>query len=193
VDYWNHLGWIDPFSSPVFSRRQREYSESLQSEAYTPQMVIDGKAAFVGSDQNRALAAISRDLKEPRVMVSIQPVRGADTSGQNSASFAIKVGEHPRLNLRGKALVFLAITEDDLQSNVRSGENSGRTLAHTGVVRELKTIGTLDVQPDAVFQANAVIKISSTWKRKDLRAVAFLEHQGSHRILGAAETPFPSL
>jgi hypothetical protein len=99
----------------------------------------------------------------------------------------------PPLDTKTKGLVFLAVTENNLQSSVSSGENSGRRLAHTAVVRELKMIGKVDTRPDAVFTARPTVQISNGWKRKDLRAVIFVQLQGSRRILGAAETPFPSL
>ena len=192
VDYWNRLGWTDPFSSAAFSERQREYAEALKSDAYTPQMVVDGKATFVGSDESRAFAAISGELNAPRAMVSIQPVGPANSSGQSSTSFSVNVGELSRLSLTGNASVVLVVTEDNLQSAVRSGENSGRNLVHTGVVRELKTIATIDLERKAVFRAQSEVKISSAWKRKDLRAIVFVQHQGSHRIIGVAETNFPA-
>jgi hypothetical protein len=193
VDYWNRLGWADPFSSPVFSERQRAYSDSLKSEAYTPQMVVDGKVEFVGSDGNQALRAISNELHAARCTVRIEPISPASSSRQNLASFSVQVEKLPPLDTNMKGFVFLAVTENNLQSSVGSGENSGRRLAHTAVVRELKMIGKLDTRPDAAFTAQPTVEISNEWKRKNLRAVAFVQLQGSHRILGAAETPFPSL
>src|SRR5947208_3501621 len=58
VDYWNQLGWADPFSSAGFTDRQRQYAEVLHGDGvYTPQMVVDGKTGFVGSDNQKALRA----------------------------------------------------------------------------------------------------------------------------------------
>jgi hypothetical protein len=141
VDYWNRLGWADPFSSSVFSERQRAYSDSLKSEAYTPQMVVDGKVEFVGSDRNQALKAISNELHAARCTVRIEPISPASSSRQNLVSFSVQVEKLPPLDTNIKGFVFLAVTENNLQSSVSSGENSGRRLAHTAVVRELKMIG----------------------------------------------------
>jgi hypothetical protein len=193
VDYWNRLGWADPFSSSVFSERQRAYSDSLKSEAYTPQMVVDGKVEFVGSDRNQALKAISNELHAARCTVRIEPISPASSSRQNLASFSVQVEKLPPLDTNIKGFVFLAVTENNLQSSVSSGENSGRLLAHTAVVRELKMIGKLDTRPDTAFTAQPTVEISNGWKRKDLRAVVFVQLQDSRRILGAADTPFPSL
>lgn len=191
VDYWNHLGWADPFSDALFSDRQREYSDLLNAGAYTPQMVVDGKVEFVGSDRDRALRAISREAHTPSATVHIQPVGPANSSAQ-LASFFVDVENLPPADAKKKGLVFLAVTESRLQSSVNRGENAGRNLSHTAVVRQLKLIGKVDARPDAAFRGQPQIEIANGWKRKDLRAVVFVQLQDSHRILGAAETSFPS-
>lgn len=192
VDYWNHLGWADPFSNSVFTERQREYSDSLNTGPYTPQMVVDGKVEFVGSDRDRALAVISREGRTPRATVRIQPISPANSSAQNLVSFSIHVENLSPPDSKKKGLVFLAVTESNLQSSVNRGENSGRNLSHTAVVRHLELIGKLDAQTDTAFMGQPKIEIAHEWKRKDLRAVAFVQLQDSHRIVGAAETPFPA-
>lgn len=193
VDYWNHLGWADPYSSAAFSERQREYSDSLRAGVYTPQMVVDGKVQFVGGDRDEAIEAISNASRMSKATVRIQPIAPVNSSARNSVSFTVQVGNIPLNGAKEKGLVFLAVTENNLQSNVAGGENSGRNLKHSAVVRELKMIGKLDARPDASFLARPTIKISREWKRNDLRAVAFIELQGSHKILGAAESLFPTL
>lgn len=193
VDYWNHLGWADPFSDAVFSERQRAYSDSLNSDTYTPQMVVDGKVEFIGSDRDRALEVISREAHLPRATVSILPVSPANSSAPNSVSFSVQVEKLPPLETKKNGFVFLAVTESNLQSSVNRGENSGRTLTHTAVVRELKLIGKLDAGSDADFVAHPAVKISSGWKLRNLRAIVFVQLQDSHKILGAAESVFPPL
>lgn len=193
VDYWNHLGWSDHYSSFAFSDRQKQYALVLRSDVYTPQMIVDGTVEFVGSDANRALKAISNQSRTSRVTVNIQPISSTSASERDSVSFSVRVEKLPPLDSKTKDLVFMAVTEDNLQSSVVRGENSGRTLAHTAVVRELKTIGKLDARPDAVFVAEPTIEISKGWKRQDLRAIVFVEAQDSHRIVGAAETYLPAL
>lgn len=191
VDYWNHLGWTDPYSSSEFTQRQREYSDSLHTGAYTPQMVVDGKVEFVGGDRARAMEAISSESRERQADVRIQPTGLESSIGQGKISFSVEVSQIPVEDRKKKSLVFLAVTENNLQSSVVGGENSGRTLAHTAVVRELKQIGKMETRPDASFRAEPQIVISKAWKREDLRAVVFVQFQGDHRILGAAESPFP--
>lgn len=192
VDYWNHLGWADPYSSAIFTERQREYSQSLHAGVYTPQMVVDGKVQFIGSDRDEAIEAISNASRMSKAKIRIQPISPANSSAHNSVSFAVQVENIPLKGAKQKGRVFLAVTENNLQSNVAGGENSGRNLKYSAVVRELKMIGRLDAKPDASFLARPTIRISREWKRNDLRAVVFIELQGSHEILGAAESLFPA-
>ena len=192
VDYWNHLGWADPYSSASFSTRQREYSESLRGGVYTPQMIVDGKVQFVGGDRDEALEAISKASRMSKADVRIQPIPPANSSARNSVSFSVQVEKIPLSGVKEKGLVFLAITENNLQSSVAAGENSGRNLKHTAVVRDLKMIGKVDPRPDASFLAQPSVKISNAWKLQNLRAVVFIQLQSSHKILGAAESEFPT-
>ncbi|MHB8653444.1 MAG: DUF1223 domain-containing protein [Terriglobia bacterium] len=192
VDYWNHLGWADPYSSASFTERQREYSQSLRAGVYTPQMVVDGKVQFLGSDRDEALEAISHASQMSKATIRIQPIAALNSSAPNSVSFSVQAGNIPLIGAKEKGLVFLAITENNLQTNVAGGENSGRNLRYSAVVRELKMIGRLDARPDASFLARPTVRISREWKRNDLRAVVFIELQGSHKILGAAESLFPA-
>jgi hypothetical protein len=191
VDYWNHLGWADPYSSSDFTGRQQAYSSSLHSGTYTPQMVVDGKVEFVGSDSNAALQAIRNESRAPQTAVQIQPVELNPSPGQKRIAFSVEVGQIPIRDGK-KSFVFLAITENNLRSSVAAGENSGRTLAHTAVVRELKLIGKLETRPEATFRAQPQVELSPNWNREDLRAIVFVQLQDNRRILGAAETAIPS-
>src|SRR5204863_10159916 len=84
VDYWNHLGWADPYSAAAFSERQHEYSGSLGSRVYTPQMVVDGKVEFVGGDSDEALKAISDESRRLKAIVRIQPNVPAASTGKDN-------------------------------------------------------------------------------------------------------------
>jgi hypothetical protein len=151
VDYWNQLGWKDPFSSAEFSARQSRYSDAWGEErVYTPQMVVDGRAEFAGGN---------------RLQVRVEDVPAGS---------------------RDTVEVLLAITEANLQSSVARGENSGRSLAHTGVVRRLEVIGI--VKPGTVFSAEPKLSLAIGWKRENLRGVVFLQER-CRRVLGAAVAP----
>lgn len=176
VDYWNHDGWTDRFSTKELTQRQQDYGTSFNLDSvYTPQMVVDGKAEFNGQDESRAKKAITTAINDPKANVSIARVDGSPESPLN-----IQIDSIPASK---KAEVFLAITEDHLQSNVGKGENTGRTLNHSGVVRELRTIGTVEGNS---FSAQPKLKLDASWKRPDLRAIAFVQDAKTRHILGAA-------
>ncbi|HXE91551.1 MAG TPA: DUF1223 domain-containing protein [Terriglobales bacterium] len=178
VDYWNYIGWTDPFSSAQYSERQSRYAEALGSQVYTPQMVVDGREDFVGSDERQARAAIVRASRERKAQVGIETSAGAN----GKTRVALRVTELPTLRAGARAILLLAITEDHLSVAVSRGENSGRRLSHTSVVRWLKRVAELDGGKD--FQTEIEVSTASDWKAKDLRAVAIVQESGSGRVLG---------
>jgi hypothetical protein len=176
VDYWNYLGWQDRFSSPLFSARQQDYGRLFQVESvYTPQMVVNGQVEFSGSDGERAIREIQKAAQGPRATVAVS------ISGD---TMRLKVEKLPPATRA--ADIFLAITETDLENNVLRGENSGRQLRHTGVVRSLTSMGHLDMKKAAAYSAEAKLNIRPEWRRENLRVVLFVQDRGSRKILGAA-------
>lgn len=133
VDYWNDLGWVDPFSAPVHSERQRGYAHALGVNGiYTPQMVVNGRAELVGSRGAEARSAIERALARPSsVGVSVFGARVKDAPGVIQVQY--RVSSAAAVNLQ------LALAEDATQTKVAGGENAGRTLKHRHVVRSFWT------------------------------------------------------
>jgi hypothetical protein len=173
VDYWDFQGWKDPFSSKQFSDRQAQYAQKqLSDEVYTPQMFVDGHKGFTGSDSGQAVDEIRNAAKTTKTEVRIEQL----DSATGSARFRITTGTGKDADL------LLAITEDGLESKVARGENSGRFLAHTGVVRSLKKVGR---SADKESSIETVVSLDPAWKREKLRAVAFLQRP-SGLIVGAA-------
>ena len=175
VDYWNRLGWKDRFSSAEFTQRQEQYTHALKVDGpYTPEMVVDGDVEFVGNDAGQAQRTIRQQASQlETAQVKIAPA-GADqltiqVKGPASSS--------------GNALVMLAITEDNLTTQVFSGENGGRTLHHAAVVRELRQVGALN---NGAIETTVPLKLEKEWKRNDLRAVVFVQNGPSGKIEGAA-------
>lgn len=188
VDYWNRLGWTDPYSSSEFSARQNDYARAFDTDGvYTPQMVVDGHAQFVGSHLSRAREAIaiaSHNSKAPvTVSLASEDIR--------AASITLEVrAERPQSVSEGdSAEVLLAITESGLRSSVSRGENAGRRLSHTAVVRKLMPLGSVDSQSGAQFVAKPVVQIDKGWKRDSLKAVVFVQERTSRRVLGVAAAP----
>jgi hypothetical protein len=179
VDYWNHLGWKDPFSSAEFTRRQTEYARQLGTgDIYTPQMVVDGRIGFVGSNAAAARDAITKAARSPRATVGLT----FTISSPTSLGLTLRVKDIPDVSAGDQADVWLAITEGRLMNNVLRGENSGRKLAHSAVTRKLVRIGTAR---DRAFSAEHTIALDPHWKRQDIKVIAFLQERSGRRVLGA--------
>jgi hypothetical protein len=175
VDYWNSLGWKDRFSSAQFSRRQEQYARALKVDGpYTPQMVVNGAAEFVGSSRARAYAAIAEAASRPDRAAIELSLRSPDKLGVKATS------------ANNGAVVMLAITEDNLTTNIGAGENSGRRLRHAAVVRELRQIGVIQ---NGNYTADVPLVLDKQWKPADLRAVIFIQSGEAGEVLGAASVP----
>jgi hypothetical protein len=175
VDYWNHLGWADPFSSPAFTARQRAYADAFgQRGVYTPQMVVDGAAELIGSNERAARKAIAAAAQQPRAKITL--ARSGD-------KVTITVTELPAA---GEASdLILAITEDGLSTAVPRGENAGATLVHAPVARALRRVLEIAPGEKGLTEAKDVsVQVDPAWKRENLRAVAFVERRASRRIVG---------
>src|SRR5215472_7664237 len=134
VDYWNHIGWADPYSSPAFSARQQQYARRFRTQGpYTPQMVVDGRSEFVGSDARAAESAIRSAAKYPKTAIRIS----------EDGPAVIDVAPLPPGTAR-KAAVFATYAMDSGTQDVVRGENKGRRLDHVAIAKELKQIGTVD-------------------------------------------------
>lgn len=184
VDYWNYIGWSDPFSSGVFSDRQGEYVRAFNRDgAYTPQMVVDGKIEFIGSKLNRAIEAIAEAARAPKAKVQIVSTAESPAS---SLRFQIRATGLPAISPNDRVEIALAITESDLKSSVTRGENAGRRLGHSSVVRQINIVGNTQVKDDLSLTAEAVVTLAKDWNHEKLRAVAFVQEHNSRRIIGAA-------
>ena len=189
VDYWNNLGWTDQYSKADFSQRQRDYSAAFDLDSvYTPQMIIDGHEEFVGGDWNRARAAILKAAQTVKGHIDLTLTHTADLD-QNSpiGKLAIQVKDLPARS--DDSEVLFAITENNLQTQVSRGENSGRYLYHSAVVRELNVVGHI-VANDETFVTERAISISPGWRRENLRVIAFVQEHRSHRVLAVGEIPW---
>lgn len=190
VDYWNQYGWLDPFSSADWTARQQEYvNKTPKPNPYTPEMVIDGQAQFVGSDAQQAQTAISAAAAAPETSVSVTQV---SLNAKGNGIFNISTGK-----LEGDAPgdateVWVAVTEDGLHSAPNAGENSGHTLNHAAVLRYLHKVGVAQGLGDAAFTGDVKVKINSKWNRKNINVVVFLQDEKSMKILGVASTKLTS-
>lgn len=185
VDYWNRLGWIDTYSAPVFSQRQRAYANRLGLNGlYTPQVVIDGQWECVGSDRSRIRKLLSEAALRPRQAIGLEIRPTADPR-----TFSIHVrldGVHGPM-VGTTAEVILAVTEEGLRTQVPRGENAGRLLRHAAVVRSLAPIGTLGGSK----RIDTDLRLEPGWDPARIRVVALLQEAGGGCILGSVADRMP--
>jgi hypothetical protein len=186
VDYWDQLGWKDRFSSAALTSRQRIYGARFNADdIYTPQMVVDGRSAFVGSDGAAARRTIEQASSRAHGSIVLQiRVGGFEKELANKAAATVIVQSLPPH--ADPVDVVIAVTEDRIQSKVTAGENHGRTLTHTAVVHDLVTLR--DAPDSPVRTVTTALRIDPTWKRQDLRVVAFVQERRGGAILASTVT-----
>jgi hypothetical protein len=178
VDYWNRLGWKDPFSSPLFSTRQKEYSYRLHGEGvYTPQLVVDGRFGFVGSDGHEAASAIQEAIRYPKIPIAIS---NASRDG-NQVTAHVEVPAAQQSLSGGRGILYIAFADNRAESHVARGENAGRALTHVGVTRVLKRVGTLDL--GAATARDVTLAIQPEAGVNGSRLVAFIQDIKTGRVL----------
>jgi len=182
VDYWNHIGWKDPYSARFYSDRQSAYAKRLGlASVYTPQMIVDGTIEFVGSDAALADKAFAKALRRPKLAVRLSDVAVGTVgvlqahleAGALQASFGLRAAD-----------VYVALALDHSESQVSHGENAGRTLAHTAVVRSMVKVGTF--RQGQAFAQDVRLKLEPGSDIRNLRLVAFVQEPGQGRVIGAA-------
>jgi hypothetical protein len=192
VDYWDHFGWKDRFSSAQFTARQSDYALAFGSVTiYTPQMIVDGRTEFVGSAEGRARQAILQAARAPKAVVQLEWSPRA-AAGAAEVPLRVRIGQLGGATPGDRAEVFLAITEGNLHSDVSRGENAGRKLDHAGVVRVLRVIGNADLGANPSFAAQPGVAIAAGWQRANLRAVVFVQERRRRRVLAAAAIAVPA-
>ena len=136
VDYWNYIGWTDPFAARFATERQRSYADSLDLRyAYTPQMVVNGAAEGTGSDRAKIESLIARAAAQRAEQPSMMIARSAD--GQ----ITVHVGAAPSVE-PGDGTLWLLSFDRQHSTEVLRGENGGHTLIDYNAVRSLERIGT---------------------------------------------------
>jgi hypothetical protein len=184
VDYWNRIGWVDPYSAETYTRRQNQYAEAFGLDSvYTPQAVVDGRAELVGSDERRLQQSIAQAARVPKATLTIERPTGAARG--DALIFSVRA---EGLGAAEEADVLIALTEDRISTDVPRGENAGRHLVHSAVMRLGVRVG--EVKPPATaFSGSATLSTQPGWQRANLRVVAFVQERRSLRILGVAALP----
>ena len=188
VDYWDNLGWRDPFSSAAFTRRQSDYSDRVfrNGEIYTPQLVVDGAFEAIGSDGGAVRDAIVHAAARPAADVT---VAARASGGQAHVEVSVRIPDS--IARRKTTDIYVALVEDGLTTRVERGENHGRTLPHFAVVRSLKAIGSVPPQATA-GSAAADIAFGQDWQPQRVRVIAFAQERDRLNVLGAGSTALSS-
>ncbi len=178
VDYWNHSGWSDPFSSAVFSERQRDYATTFRGDdVYTPQLVVDGAAGLVGSNAAGARDEILKAEKQQKTPVHLTNV--SRQSDRVLAHLEIAASDGGRRN----ALIYVALADNEQRSEVSGGENAGRSLSHVAVARAFIRVGAIGADG---FSKDLVVPLRSGGKN-GLRIIAVVQDRSSRRVLGVTQ------
>ncbi len=180
VDYWNYLGWNDPFAKAEYSTRQRDASRRNNARVvYTPQLLLNGADYRRGTfkdDMADRVNAINQ--VRPGARISLKLVPGS--TGELSVQGAVVVTDATR---RNGALAYLALYENNLANAVTSGENRGKELRHDFVVRSLA--GPFPVGPAGEAAFAHRFRLERGWKPADLRVASFVQNEISGDVLQA--------
>jgi hypothetical protein len=175
VDYWDDEGWRDPFSSHALTLRQTEYVERLhvREGAYTPQMVVDGSEAFVGSNRVEAARVLQSQIQTPKINMEISSLHLDD--GKIFAHISTAA-------VPAKAEVLVALALDHAHSQVLHGENGGHSLEHVAVVNRLTTVGKM--KKGESFSRDLTLQLDPN--SGPYRIITFIQEAGQGKVLGAA-------
>ncbi len=177
VDYWDRLGWKDAFSAKEYSQRQYKYASALKADVYTPQLIVNGQVAMIGSDAGKIAAILSKILSE-------QPVA--------TLSLQKPVTENGNVNVRYEAtgntknaILHIAVVEKKAVTTVKGGENMGATLTDYNVVRNFKTI-------DSIVNGEnmASINFPPSLDFNNRSVILFLQEKRDNKIIAAAKADF---
>ncbi len=178
VDYWDNLGWRDPFSQHVFAERQTAQLEAMGKDAlFTPQAVLDGRDDAVGSNRAGILEAARAAAREPHGKLELRRLSSGQLPSGDKLLAEVRASGLPP----GEATLYVALVEEGLQSEPTRGENAGRKLPHAAVVRAWVRVAS----GEGALQGRLELPLEPSWRAEKLRLAAFAETR-AHRILASA-------
>lgn len=177
VDYWNYLGWKDVFSNSAYSTRQQNYGDLFHlSSIYTPQIVVNGRVQFVGSDETKLRATIENDLKEipkAELQIKIQPA--------NKNQLAVQWTTNPNRELK----INLALVQNFAKDHIERGENKGQNLNHYFTVRDFQSL-SMNTGTNTTY-----LNIPAGLQKSDCSVIAFLQNPRTGNIDAATGSGIP--
>ena len=185
VDYWDDLGWKDAFSDHRNSLRQQLYAAAQgDGRIYTPEMIVNGRVAFNGSDMQTAFQALRLYGTAAKLPVHVYLT--------DRGTAIIRVAGVRMVPADIVAQVVTALTEDGLKTTILRGENKGRTLTSTGVVRNIGVVGSVALGPGADtagFSREIKLGVHKDWNPARMHIVVFVQDIEKMRVLGATSRP----
>jgi len=182
VDYWNHLGWKDPYSARLYSERQEAYARRFGRDPYTPQMVVDGTVQFVGSDAQVAHDAVATAARRGKQLVQFSSITH---DGAGEVALHLETGPLAKSAHTDAADVYVALALNQADSRVTAGENAGHRLTHVDVVQSMVRVGGITrTQP---FAKDIRIRLNRPSDSHNFRIIAFVQSTGTGEVLGAVE------
>jgi hypothetical protein len=177
VDYWNYLGWKDVFSNASYSSRQQDYGSLFHlNSIYTPQIIVNGKSQFVGSDETRLRETIEADLKEiPKTEIQIK----VQLTNRNQVAVSYNTTDNPDLKLN------LALVQNFTKNFIQRGENKGQILTHYFTVRDFQSL------PDQNGSNTIYLNIPSGLQPPDCSVIAFLQNPKTGYVVAATHSSIP--
>jgi hypothetical protein len=177
VDYWNALGWKDIYSSAAYSGRQQEYGNIFHlNSVYTPQIIVNGKTEFVGSDEGRLKETIKESLKQIPTAEIRLIVKQVDKNKIPVACSSTETGDFT---------LHIALVQHMATDFVQRGENKGKTLTHYGIVRDFQVVS--NHQTGEISYLNLPADVKGT----DCDIIAFLQNSKSGQIIAATRSSIP--
>lgn len=189
VDYWNQLGWTDPFSAAEYSTRQKTYARVMRSpQIYTPQMIVNGTEEFVGSDRLRAEHVIDAALsRSASVKLNLQAARERGDSQEPSPTATVATTRVTYAVTGGpkNAVLHVAAVESGLASSVSRGENAGHVLRHENVVRAFSTVPL-----EKGMAGTVTLTVPQGTVAGHTSIIGYVQDGSTMAILGAAAIPY---
>lgn len=183
VTYWNHDGWTDPFSTAESTDRQADYVYRMGlKSSYTPEMVVDGKKEFIGSDARAATDAIKGAMDDARTPVSIS---GVTVGADRRVNFEIVTG-----TVRSSSVLFVVAAQDEGTKHVSTGENGGHTLRHVMIARSFTQAAK--IKGGGSYSGHLAVKLPEAVSGSGWHLVAFVQQGRGGAVVGAASAAVPN-
>jgi hypothetical protein len=181
VDYWDHDGWKDPYSSAQVTERQTDYARAFRiTSPYTPQVVVNGTVNLKLSDSPSVRQTFEQAAKASTLPVTITSVA---IDPANAAILRARV-EVDGSSAKRSADIYEAVALDHAESQVLRGENGGKHLTHVAVVQQFAKIGK--IEKGKTFSRTIELKLKPGTDPKNTRLVIFVQEGGPGKVLGAA-------